>query len=349
MDRIEIEAADWLARIDDGLSGEEQDSYMEWLSEDERHRQAISLLQWSWGELDRLAGLQTSPQVPVNSGLLKPKGNHANEFKKFFKNRLWETALGIAALIVISLTGVAVFNDSYNDEQRISPSYELMERLVHMDLEDGSHVELNRGATIKTKFSKGKRLIILEGGEANFIVAKDPNRPFVVSAGGIEVKAVGTVFNVKFVGKTVDVIVSEGKVQVGHESGFYIEEEIRESTPLLSAGQSAKIHIESDLSMVTVETLEKEDLEDALKWQPRLLKFNSTPLSEIIQGFNRHNQIQVELGDFELEKMILSSVFWSDNVEGFVRLMENNFGLQVVWIDGHRIRLLPDNAQESAF
>jgi transmembrane sensor len=346
-----MEAAEWLARIDDSLSGEEQDAYIEWLSKDEKHRRAISLLQWSWGELDRLAGLQTSHQAPVNPALLMPEYSPSQKSRWFFRNMRWNTVLGLAALVVVSFTGVVVFNDNSVDEQQIQPAYELMERLVHQDLEDGSHIELNRGTRIKTKFSKEKRLVLLEGGEANFIVAKDPNRPFVVSVGGIEVKAVGTVFNIKYVGKKVDVIVSEGKVQVGHEPGFYIEKEISVSTPLLTAGQKVTVQIESDLPMpiVTVETLDKEDLQDALKWQPRLLKFNSAPLSDIIQGFNRHNQIQVELANPELEQMTLSSIFWSDNVEGFVRLMENNFGMQVVWVDRHRIRLMPENERIHAF
>jgi len=41
--------------------------------------------------------------------------------------------------------------------------------------------------------------VTVEEGEALFEVAKDPHRPFVVRAGGSEVRAQGTVFSVRFI------------------------------------------------------------------------------------------------------------------------------------------------------
>lgn len=349
VDRIEQEAAEWLSRIDDGLSGEEQDAYVEWLAEDERHRKAMSLMQWGWGELDRLAGLQTSQQAAVNPALLAPVSSSSGQPRWYRRKPGLFAGIGMAAAILLCVAGGVFFGSDRAGHLEFEPAYELMTRLVNRQLEDGSVVELNRGASIRTDFTREKRLVFLEGGEANFIVAKDPGRPFVVSVGGVEVRAVGTIFNVKYIGKTVDVIVTEGKVQVEHHAGWLVEQSpVQAPMPLLTAGQQATIQIESNRPVVTLQTLEKEDLEDKLKWQPRLLKFDAAPLSDIIRGFNRHNQIQVELGDPELGEIVLTSAFWSDNVEGFVRLMENNFGMQIIWVDRHRIRLVNDRGEGSS-
>ena len=56
-------------------------------------------------------------------------------------------------------------------------------------------------------------------GEAYFTVAKNPGRPFVVAAGGVGVRAVGTAFNVRLDSDAVEVLVTEGRVQVSR-SGF---------------------------------------------------------------------------------------------------------------------------------
>lgn len=65
-------------------------------------------------------------------------------------------------------------------------------------LADGSTVELNANAKIDVQFTPDRRTVHLLGGEALFTVAKDSTqRPFVVVAPGVEVKADGTVFSVR--------------------------------------------------------------------------------------------------------------------------------------------------------
>lgn len=85
-------------------------------------------------------------------------------------------------------------------------------------LEDGSVVELKDDAELALAFTDGVRRVILRRGEAHFAVAKNPNRPFVVEAGGIEVRAVGTAFAVRHRARAIEVVVTEGRVAV-EESG----------------------------------------------------------------------------------------------------------------------------------
>jgi len=51
-------------------------------------------------------------------------------------------------------------------------------------------------------------------GEAHFTVAKNPARPFIVEAGGVAVRAVGTAFDVRHADGAIEVLVTEGKVHV---------------------------------------------------------------------------------------------------------------------------------------
>jgi transmembrane sensor len=81
-------------------------------------------------------------------------------------------------------------------------------------LTDGSTVDLNARSKLRIEFTKNERRVELVDGQALFQVAKDKNRPFVVSSGSATVRAVGTQFDVyrKENGTTVTVL--EGRVAV---------------------------------------------------------------------------------------------------------------------------------------
>src|SRR5690606_20513701 len=81
-------------------------------------------------------------------------------------------------------------------------------------LDDGSYMLLNTDSLAVIQFSEARRDVRLEKGEALFEVAKDPQRPFVVNAGDLTVKAVGTAFVVRREDSSVEVTVTEGVVEV---------------------------------------------------------------------------------------------------------------------------------------
>jgi transmembrane sensor len=88
-------------------------------------------------------------------------------------------------------------------------------------LADGSKVWLNAQSSIvfdANLQTKQARKITLNG-EGFFEVAKDKKRPFIVVAGGVEVKAIGTRFNVKAYNNDshVTVTLTEGAVTVNNQ------------------------------------------------------------------------------------------------------------------------------------
>ena len=81
-------------------------------------------------------------------------------------------------------------------------------------LSDGSRVTLNTNTALSVHYSKGRRFLVLERGEALFSVAHNTARPFDVAAAGTLTRAVGTEFNVDMRNTKVTVSVLEGVVQV---------------------------------------------------------------------------------------------------------------------------------------
>ena len=320
----EAEAAQWVLRLDRGLTAAEQDDYSQWLAADPRRREALALQRWGWEELDRLAGLQISVNAMPDPDLLAP----ARETAAGKRLRLAPWLLGVAAAVGLGLfawwprvvpSPAATVNPA--------PSYALAAPIEQRILEDGSTVELNRGAVVETQFTAAERRVRLLRGEANFIVAKNPARPFIVSAGGVEARAVGTVFNVRLDRMAVEVLVSEGRVKVAGAG----ETDATAGLPLLEAGQRTVVSLAATAAAPEVVTLTAAELERKTAWQPRLLDFTAQPLADIVAEFNRRNPVQLVLADPALETVRLSATFRSDNVEGFVRLMESDFGMRAEW------------------
>ncbi|MBC9867635.1 MAG: DUF4880 domain-containing protein [Opitutae bacterium] len=334
--RIEQMAADWTLRMDRGLTPQEQDAYTEWLAEDPSHRKAMALYQWGWDEFDRLAGLQTTHRAHIDTDLLAPRSDVAPKAMPERKLKAWIAALPLAAALALTL--YLSWPDTEPVGLEVKPALELMARIEQRILEDGSRVEINRGAEVEVAYTMEERRVYLKNGEANFNVAQDPNRSFIVDAAGVDIRAVSTIFNVKLSEEEVGILVTEGRVslqtsnpvpsQIDPLSGYFLEE-----------GQKAIVPLRSEMPGIGVTNLSQSEIEASTRWQPRLLDFDSAPLGDIIDEFNIRNPIQVELGDPSLEMVNLSSSFWSDNVEGFVRLMESSFGMKAEWQGSREIVL----------
>lgn len=334
---VERAAADWTLRIDRGLTAGEQDAYTEWLAADPSHRQAMALYQWGWDEFDRLAGLQISHRAHVDPDLLAP-GNTTFAGRQSPRKWIgWISVLPLAAVMALALY-LFLPDSETKSSIPIQPAVELLARIEQTTLEDGSVVDINRGAGIKAAYTPEERRVYLVKGEANFKVAKDPSRPFIVNVAGVDVKAVGTIFSVKLTEDAVDVIVTEGKVSVQHRSPENADEaEVIDA--FIEIGQRAMVQLAAETPSVVVSEMTPLEIEAAMLWQPRLLDFDSAPLGLIVEEFNRSNPIQVVLADPSLEMVKLSSSFWSDNVEGFVRLMESSFDMKAEWRGSREIVL----------
>lgn len=311
-------AAKWVLRQDRGLSAREQDELSQWLAADPRHRAAFAEHHRGWAELDRLVGLQTSLRAFPDPDLLAPLP--AAPGRKFL--RFAPLVLAAAAAVMLGL-----FFRSPAPADAVPPAvrWTPLARIEERVLSDGSKVQLNRGAVLAVEFTPAERRVRLVRGEAHFAVSKNPLRPFVVVAHGVEVRAVGTAFNVRLGPSAVEVLVTEGKVHVEHPDARS-STGLSAATPLLLPGDHAVVPLAP--APARVAQLSAEQMAAKLAWQPRLLDFSDATLADIAAEFNRHNPVRLVVEDPAVGAMRLSASFRSDNVEGFVRLLGSDFGVR---------------------
>jgi transmembrane sensor len=208
---------------------------------------------------------------------------------------------------------------------------------------------------VEVQFSSSERRLRLTRGEAHFTVAKNRARPFTVNAGGVDVRAVGTVFNVRLRSAAVEVLVTEGKVMLGDEPGERPHPtdagsaSVREAPPhdgsadarrlsppslanrALAAGEKITIPLVPDSSAVSAPAasvvVPRVEIERTLAWQERRLEFVSAPLAEMVAEFNRYNRRKLVITDAVLAAQRFGGVFRPDDSAGFVRTLEVNFGV----------------------
>lgn len=308
------QAAAWLARRDRGLTAAEQDDYMQWLAADPRHLEAVKEHAAAFERMMKLYEWQPGPSGEPNPDLFAPRRNWRRSRAAGF--------FAIAAAIALCATGWWMRSGRPQANAGSSAYLRVNERMA---LPDGSVVELKDGSRVVVEFSPAERRLRLTG-EAHFQVASNPQRPFIVEASGVSVRAVGTAFNVRVDPEAVQVVVTEGTVRVKSPPARLADGAAAASASepaVVTAGQQATVSLtETETRSPRVSDISEAEVAEALEWQAPRLQFFETPLSIALAEFNSRNRVQVSLAEEELGTIPIGGTFRVDNVEGFVRLLE---------------------------
>jgi transmembrane sensor len=318
------EASSWVIELGEAeLDAQQRAQLDRWLRRSPEHVQAFLEISAAWeessrlevprdAELDALIARVTSESnvIPLAEGASNRTVPKRNEPRSLGRR------LAIAASVLL-MTGTlawwaAARPDSYSTstgEQR------------SIVLADGSVVQLNAQSQLRVRFSKNERLVELSRGQALFEVFKDPSRPFVVMSEGAHVKAVGTQFDVHHREQGIVVTVVEGRVAVTPSPApgpsF--------AQPLyLVAGE--RVTLGSNVPPRT----ERANIDNAVAWTHRRLIFDDTPLTEVIEEFNRYNVRRFVIADASLEGFHIRGTFDANKPERLVTFLSQRFDLSVV-------------------
>ncbi len=195
--------------------------------------------------------------------------------------------------------------------------------LQDVALADGSVITLSSDSRVAVTLSRNERHIDLQQGEAFFKVAKDPHRPFVVSAGDRRAIAVGTRYDVRRDADDLRVIVTQGIVRLESDNGPTGR---NQPTTLLPAGSVA---LATDAGVV-VNSGSVQQAEEFLDWRSGFISFHGTPLASAVAEFNRYNARKIIIGDASIGAMRVGGNFRWSNADSFVRLLELGFPIRAV-------------------
>lgn len=250
---------------------------------------------------------------------------------------------GIAASVLVATGAVGLM---FYLERGIYATDVGEERSI--SLADGSLVELNARSRIQVRMLAQEREVNLLQGEALFKVVHDAHRPFIVQSGNAVIRDVGTEFDVvrRETGTTVTVI--KGRVSVGAPTAMH---SLEPAQPARIGGDGTRALASVDMAGILVSAGEQVtvlhqsveqpfhvDTASATAWTQRRLVFDSVPLSEVADEFNRYNQRPLIIEDPTLKSFRVIGVFSSTDPSSLIRFLSAQPGVAVIE-DSQEIRI----------
>ncbi|WP_192348698.1 FecR family protein [Algoriphagus sp. Y33] len=215
-----------------------------------------------------------------------------------------------ATVILLICIAVVAFNFLQNSSQQEVISYATPQgEQLNLALPDGSEVSLNVASKLEQLpfEDQVKREVRLEG-EAYFQVAKDKVHPFEIQTQGINILVVGTAFNVNSYPQdnTIAIAVTEGIVKVSFlQAGKAIEEK-------LTQGQLLTVD-------KTSQSYSIKDSEDPVFWREKILYFNHTDFSQVINSLERWYDTDLEVTDPSLYEIKITGQFKNKRLEEVIQ------------------------------
>lgn len=215
------------------------------------------------------------------------------------KNILLKSLMKYAAILVgVSFLSVFFYHQYSDNNVNYQTLTVLDGERAKIILADGSEIWLNSNTEIiyPDNFNRSNRDVKLLG-EAYFKVAKNSDLPFTINTQDIDVKVVGTEFNVRSYpdDNTIDVQVVEGKVLVTSESNT-------EDSHLLTANEM--ITFDKNSASFNESSFDSE----SENWREGRYVFNNKTLKDIIRQMERIYAVEFIVKD----KALLDEVYYGE-------------------------------------
>ncbi|WP_016778781.1 FecR family protein [Anaerophaga thermohalophila] len=161
-------------------------------------------------------------------------------------------------------------------------------------LSDRTHVWLNSGSSLKypSAFENKIRRVELSG-EAYFKVEKNEQKPFVVATSHLNVKVLGTSFNVEAfdASKAINVTLVDGKVNIENKGGDVLAE--------LNPNEKAAFDRSSNVLRVE----KKVDTKMLTSWKEGIIYFEDQRLDEITKRLEHWFNLKIVFLDTSLKEV----------------------------------------------
>ncbi|WP_296615492.1 FecR family protein [Sphingomonas sp.] len=193
--------------------------------------------------------------------------------------------------------------------------------MEQVSLVDGSRIALNTGSAISTSFASGKREVRLLKGEAFFDVARDPSRPFVITAGDSRIRVLGTHFNVRMDGARTTVTVAHGRVSFGPISNPAAQILLTDGQQAFSEGTSSQRQPVYDQN-------------EALAWRRGRMIFYRKPVRDVIAEIARYRSGNVLVLSSGLGARTISGTFSTRTPDLALTNVARTIGARVLDLPG---------------
>lgn len=357
------DAARWLLRLEDASAGTDTFvTWQRWLSAAPEHKKAFDEIEAVVTILDRadladclplpaeMAADSYTGSVPVSDFLAQRRTPGADKEaiasarpyaapSSLRRGAPWRSLVTIpryaaaAGLVALAVAGALVSLGGHQQRPQGHFAYSTApgER-KEFTLRDGSRVTLDADSALNVDFTANRRSLNLARGEAFFEVMRDPTRPFVVSASGTQVRAIGTEFDVRIADRRMVVAVVEGAVQLTspetRPSGFGAgdakppggtdgpPDPLPESEIRITAGQAVAYVDDKG-----VERLSNSDSSLATAWLGGRRQYRNEPLKDVLADVDRYTGKRFEVANTATGELQFTGTLDLNNSDAWLRAL----------------------------
>lgn len=257
--------------------------------------------------------------------------------------------MAFAVIIVICVLGGWAMMDSRNLSDQSLASHKAGKEVqtpkgarTKIKLPDGSDIWLNAGSKLNydEKFDGDTREVYLTG-EAYFDVVHDASRPFIIHTSNINVKVLGTQFNVKAYSndKTTETSLIKGSVEVflkNDPSKKYLlkpnQKLVLQNESLLAAQNASaqepanpvQFNPKAEITELTYMHDEKKDVESS--WTRNILSFEDELFSEVAKKLERWYDVTIVFKNKRWEREYISGSFEQESPEQAMNALKYSTG-----------------------
>ena len=274
-----------------------------------------------WAQSGSLKMPESIDQLEAQNIIRKKAGIHSP------RKRWINLAVQAAAVLVLSLIFSGIYNSLNHNNlkqnfannsssqiyQEIKAAYGTQAKV---ELADGTKVFLNSGSKLRfpqTFTNQQQRTVILDG-EGYFEVTKNKEQPFIVQTNGLNIRVLGTKFNVDAYtdSPSVSVALVEGSVMLQRNKDGKTKDLMQ-----LSPNQVATLN-------PTDRTLSKTDVSDLYKytaWINGRIVFYGDPIQTVVKKLEKWYNVDIVISDKKLEGYKFTGTFIDESLEQILNIL----------------------------
>jgi transmembrane sensor len=295
----------------------------DWVAASDTNKKAFTHYKLLWEESKKIAATNTADENAAWQKF-KNKLDAPRQETKVVSMQKYRWMSAAAAVLMLVLGGWFLRN-GFKGTDASAPLLVATQKNVLIDtLPDNSVVTLNKNSSIEydTKFTTGNQRNIKLKGEAFFSVTPNKEKPFIIKVNDVEVKVVGTSFNIKTINGQTEVIVKTGIVQVTRNG----------KTVTLSPQE--KILTTADNNV-----LAKESTKDKLfnYYETKEFVCEETPLWRLVEVLNEAYDSNIIIGRKDLRNLSITTTFANEPLDNVLQIIATTFQLQIINKEGQII------------
>ena len=332
-DSVEQQASKWMAKLDnEQVSVQTRQAFKAWVNADPAHRAAFEGVIEFWDDINILSQAQ----------LPREQGHTTTEQQSSW---LSQTRYALASVFTVAIAiALLLFNQAPEPQLYTTAIGEQKT----INLSDNSTVLLNTNSQLQVVYSNSKRRLNLISGEAHFEVAHNPQRPFEVYAGKGLVRAIGTAFTVHLRKVDVEVIVTEGTVEIDQAQPTKLAA-VRPDKATANVAEKPVTHVRVKAGNKGVYSRELMDqvkltvahqVEEQLSWQKGLLAFDGEPLAEVVAEVGRYTELKIIIPERKVRELKVGGLFKVGDTDSLFEALRDGFDVHVEKVSGDMVYLI---------